>query len=359
MLSADKRILLQLAGPLARGGFTRANHVSAQFHFSGSSMVTQASLIATRRQICFRASTFSCTAPLGNTPSRFTAIGVPPGFQRHNTSLLRCSSFAGLHSQCKISFGFGATNVSHRCFGKKAKSTQIQPVERTEEEGEGEGQEEDSSRGYLPFRPPFHTFNVIMILFILNILCYLLMKFGNNSTRDFLVTHFTLSRENCGKIYPLVTNVFFQENLLQLLIDCWLLSAVGSNLLSFVGNARLSWLCLLCVLGGSFLHLGKQQYFLFNGEDDLAVRGRVYGPNTFIMGLISLEGLIFRHMLFIQQPAVPYLILTAFVMALDVWRIATITPEEHGAATGGALMAFVFWALPIRLFGMDKLTALF
>lgn len=239
--------------------------------------------------------------------------------------------------------------------------SQIQKVDKEEEEGgEGSGQEEedDPNRGYLPFGAPFHTFNIIMILFIGNILCYLLMTFGSDNTRDFLVDHFTVSRDNWRRIYPLFTNAFFQENLIQLLIDCWLLSSVGNTLLSFIGNGRLTYLAFLCVLGGSIAHLAKQQYFLYNGEDELVVRGRVYGPNTFIMGLISLEGLIFRHLTFVQQPPIPYLVLTAFVMALDVWRISTVLPEEHGAATGGALMALVFWALPIKFFGMDKLTAM-
>lgn len=260
---------------------------------------------------------------------------------------------------------WSALHTSRRCFGTtpfrlaKNSSSQIQRVDKEEgEEEEEQGGGDDGSRGYLPFPMPFHTFNIIMLLFLGNILCYLFMRLGTDNTRDFLVEHCTLSRENWKRIYPLFTSAFFQENLLQLLIDCWLLTSVGNTLLSFVGNARLTWLCCLCVLGGGVAHLAKQQYFLFNGEDELVVRGRVYGPNTFIMGLIALEGLIFRHLTFVQQPPIPYLVLTAFVMALDVWRISTMQAEEHGAATGGALMALVFWALPIRLFGMDKLTAM-
>lgn len=254
--------------------------------------------------------------------------------------------------------------VPQRCFfgGKRHGTSQkaIEKVDKDEEDGEGEdgAGEESPNKGYLPFRAPFHTFNIVMLLFLGNVICYLLMRFGDEHVQDFMVEHFTISRENWFRIYPLFTNAFFQENLLQLLIDCWLLSSVGTSLLNFIGNGRLTWLCMLCVLGGSLFHLAKQQYFLYNGEDELLVRGRVYGSNTFIMGLISLDGLIFRHLTFVQEPPIPYLVLTAFVMALDVWRIATVMPEEHGAATGGAIMALVFWALPIRFFGMDKLTAM-
>ena len=51
------------------------------------------------------------------------------------------------------------------------------------------------------------------------------------------------------------------------------------------------------------------------------------------------------------------LVLTAFVMVIDVWRIFTTKPQEHGAATGGALVAYLFWRIPTRYFGLDKLTA--
>lgn len=304
-------------------------------------------------------SPFSCLSYRGRVGSS--------GASKHFGATLRRSAMSEcvqMNGAMGVSLASAPLQTAHRFLfgGKKGPSSQkgkaIERVENEEEEGSDGGSGDDSSRGYLPFRAPFHTFNIVMLLFIGNIICYLLMRFGDDNVRDFLVEHFTVSRENWSRIYPLFTNAFFQENLFQLLIDCWLLSSVGTSLLSFVGNGRLTWLCLLCVLGGSLFHLAKQQYFLYCGEDDLLVRGRVYGPNTFIMGLISLDGLIFRHLTFIQQPPIPYLVLTAFVMALDVWRICTFMPEEHGAATGGALMAIVFWALPIRFFGMDKLTAM-
>lgn len=332
---------------------------------SNKKLVAQAVFSATPQHATMRATYFPQQAHTFMKPSSCRRVNViPPSAVPHliNTrpvfSRAMCRRGATAFSLMSMMRG-GSHVVQCRSFGSKSKSTQIQPVDKADGEEDEAGQEEgDPNRGYLPFRAPFHTFNIIMLLFLGNILCYLVMRFGNDRTRDFLVEHFTLSRENWTRGYPLIINAFFQENLLQLLIDCWLLSSVGNTLLSFIGNARLSWLCLLCVLGGSAFHLLKQQYFLYNGEDELVVRGRVYGPNTFIMGLIALEGLIFRHLTFVQQPPIPYLVLTAFVMALDVWRISTVMPEEHSAATGGALMALVFWALPIRFFGMDKLTAM-
>lgn len=302
------------------------------------------------------------------------ASTLPGGYAGRPTSLLRGRRDperewlnSGLAFSHSTAVSGSPLIVAQRFFfgGKKSGTTSqkekaIERVEKDEEEdgedgGAGDG---DPNCGYLPFRAPFHTFNIVMLLFLGNVICYLLMRFGDDRVKDFMVEHFTVSRANWSRIYPLFTNAFFQENLLQLLIDCWLLSSIGSSLLNFIGNARLAWLCMLCVLGGSLFHLAKQQYFLYKGEDELLVRGRVYGSNTFIMGLISLDGLIFRHLTFVQEPPIPYLVLTAFVMALDVWRIATVMPEEHGAATGGAIMALIFWALPIRLFGMDKLTAM-
>lgn len=338
------------------------NVVSSSFK---RQVVAQADFSVTPNHIAMRTTSFpeppSYTSSLWHTDVTANSFQsrVTSHFVKKRHLFLGASSRRGTCTSSLVSMVGGSRMMQRRCFGSKARSTQIQPVDKPDGEEEEAGHEEaDPNRGYLPFRAPFHTFNIIMLLFLGNILCYLVMRFGNDRTRDFLVEHFTLSRENWTRVYPLVINAFFQENLLQLLIDCWLLSSVGNTLLSFIGNARLSWLCLLCVLGGSAFHLLKQQYFLYNGEDELVVRGRVYGPNTFIMGLIALEGLIFRHLTFVQQPPIPYLVLTAFVMALDVWRISTVMPEEHSAATGGALMALVFWALPIRFFGMDKLTAM-
>lgn len=110
-------------------------------------------------------------------------------------------------------------------------------------------------------------------------------------------------------------------------------------------------------VGGGLLHVGRQYFELYCGVDPLEVRGRCFGPNPFILGLVGVEGLIFRHLNFLQNPPVPFLVLTAFVMVIDVWRIFTTKPEEHGAPTGGALVAYIFWALPTHLYGLDKLTA--
>lgn len=231
-------------------------------------------------------------------------------------------------------------------------------------DGKGGGGEEgedpfnqNTGPGYLPFPPPFHTFNIIMILFTANLLCYLIMKFGDDDWRDFIVEHFTVSHENYTRIYPMFTNAFYQENLLQLLIDCWLLWQFGNTMLGFLGNTRMTFFAMLCTMGGSLIHVARQKFELYYGMDELEVRGRSYGPNPFIMGLVAIEGLIFRHLNFIQQPPIPFLVLTAFVMVIDVWRIFTTKPEEHGASTGGALMAYLFWALPTRMLGLDKLTA--
>ncbi|KAG5486617.1 hypothetical protein CUR178_07984 [Leishmania enriettii] len=235
--------------------------------------------------------------------------------------------------------------------------------EEEEEQKDGHGSEQESpfnmssGPGYLPFPAPFHTINIVMILFLANVLCYLIMTLGNDDWRDVVVEHFTLSHENWTRIYPLFTNAFYQENILQLLIDCWLLWQFGDTMLGFLGNTRMTFFALLCTLGGSVIHVARQKFELYYGMDELEVRGRCYGPNPFIMGLVAIEGLIFRHLNFIQQPPIPFLVLTAFVMVIDVWRIFTTKPEEHGAATGGALMAYLFWALPTRMLGLDKLTA--
>eukprot|EP00760_Papus_ankaliazontas_P017155 PhM_4_TR17048/c0_g1_i1/m.34862 len=210
---------------------------------------------------------------------------------------------------------------------------------------------------HLPFMPPFHTVNIIMILILANITTYLIMRFGTDDIRDFMVEHFTLSHENAWRIYPLLTHAFYQEHLMQLAIDVWLFLQFGRTMLGFLGGVRMAAFWAMCAIGGATLHLGRQYTELYYGMDPLEVRGRAFGPNPFILGLVGVEGLIFRNMNFYQNPPIPFLVLTAFVMVIDVWRIFTTKPEEHGATTGGALVAYIFWALPTRRMGLDKLTA--
>jgi membrane associated rhomboid family serine protease len=235
--------------------------------------------------------------------------------------------------------------------------------EHREEEKKEEQQQEDpfngnnAGVGYLPFPAPFHTINIVMLLFLANVIIYFTMKFSNDEWRDFIVEHFTLSHENYHRIYPFFTSSFYQEQLMQLAIDCWLLWQFGNTMLGFLGNARMALFWAMCALGGGLIHVARQKFELHYGHDELEVRGRCYGPNPFILGLVGVEGLIFRHLNFIQQPPVPFLVLTAFVMVIDVWRIFTTKPEEHGAPTGGALVAYLFWLLPTRMLGLDKLTA--
>jgi membrane associated rhomboid family serine protease len=211
--------------------------------------------------------------------------------------------------------------------------------------------------GYLPFPPPFHTFNIISVLLLGNVIIYALMNFGNDEIRDVLVEHFTLSHENAARIYPFFTHAFYQENFLQLAIDSWLLLQFGRTMFGFLGGKRLFAFWAMCQVGGGCIHIGRQYAQLYYDMDPLEVRGRCFGANPFILGLVGVEGLIFRNLNLSQNPPVPFLVLTAFVMAIDIWRIFTTKPEEHGASTGGALIAYIFWALPTRRMGLDKLTA--
>jgi membrane associated rhomboid family serine protease len=226
--------------------------------------------------------------------------------------------------------------------------------QKHEEEQGGAGGPEP---GYLPFPPPFHTINIISLLLLGNIIVYLAMQFGNDDLRDVLVEHLTLSHENAHKIYPFFTHAFYQENFLQLAIDSWLLMQFGRTMFGFLGGTRLLAFWTMCQIGGGFIHVGRQYAQIYYDMDPLEVRGRCYGANPFILGLVGVEGLIFRNLNFLQNPPVPFLVLTAFVMVIDIWRIFTTKPEEHGASTGGALVAYVFWALPTRRLGLDKLTA--
>ncbi|CCW67541.1 unnamed protein product [Phytomonas sp. Hart1] len=297
----------------------------------------------------------------GASTLRFAMASCAP-FHLHATLPALHASLCGYHHHTSAAVGRPNGTLQ----APKTDKNQLQNVSSIEQykvdEEEKKQEEEDpfsrsSGPGYLPFPPPFHTINIIMFLFIANVVCYFAMMLGNDDVRDFLVDHLTLSHENFGRVYPIFTNAFYQENLLQLLIDCWLLWQFGDTMLGFLGNTRMMFFAMLCTLGGSLLHVARQKFELTYGMDELEVRGRCYGPNTIIMGLVAMEGLIFRHLNFIQQPPIPFLVLTAFVMVIDVWRIFTTRPEEHGASTGGALMAYLFWALPTRMLGLDKLTA--
>lgn len=250
---------------------------------------------------------------------------------------------------------------------EKPKNTQVAGYHqidqwKAKEEQKEEEQEEDPfskgpGAGYLPFPPPFHTFNIVMLLFLANIVVYLAMNFTNDNIRGFIIEHFTLSLDNYKRIYPFFTSALYQEQLIQLAIDCWLLWQFGNTMLGFLGATRMAVFWAMTSFGGGVLHISRQQFELYYGIDPLEVRGRCFGPNPFILGLVAVEGLIFRHLNFIQQPPVPFLVLTAFVMVIDIWRIFTTKPEEHGAPTGGALVAYLFWLLPAKCFGLDKITA--
>jgi membrane associated rhomboid family serine protease len=236
--------------------------------------------------------------------------------------------------------------------------------ERDRKQQEEQQQAEDDSAGggghnagYLPFPEPFHTVNIMAILLLGNVLMYFVMRSSSDATRDWIVEHFTLSHENWWRVYPLLTHSLYQENFMQLAIDVWLLMQFGRTQLGFLGNTRLTFFWALCTLGAAAIHVTRQKVMLYYEMDPIEVRGRVFGPNPFILGLVGLEGLIFRNMNFLQNPPVPFLVLTAGVMIIDVWRIFTMKPEEHGASTGGALLAYIMWALPTRMLGLDRLTA--
>jgi membrane associated rhomboid family serine protease len=232
--------------------------------------------------------------------------------------------------------------------------------ERDRKKQQEQEEEEDDAKpngGYLPFPEPFHTINIMMLLLIGNTLIYFIMYASSDETRDWMIDHFTLSHDNWHLIYPLFTHAFYQENLFQLAIDIWLLLQFGRTQLGFLGNTRLTFFWALCTLGGAAIHIARQKVMLYYEMDPIEVRGRAFGPNPFILGLVGLEGLIFRNMNFLQNPPVPFLVLTAGVMIIDVWRIFTMKPEEHGSSTGGALVAYIMWALPTRFLGLDKLTA--
>jgi hypothetical protein len=291
------------------------------------------------------------------------------------TSMMR-RSFPGLQmgpsqhaAMLSVMRHFRSTGISlsDKSGGEKPKNNQVAGFHqidqwKAKEEEQKEEQEEDPfnkgpGAGYLPFPPPFHTINIVMLLFLANIIVYLAMNFTNDNVRDFIIEHFTLSLDNYHRIYPFFTSAMYQEQLIQLAIDCWLLWQFGNTMLGFLGASRMAFFWAMCSLGGGLLHIARHKFELYYGIDPLEVRGRCFGPNPFILGLVAVEGLIFRHLNFIQQPPVPFLVLTAFVMVIDVWRIFTTKPEEHGAPTGGALVAYLFWLLPAKCFGLDKLTA--
>ena len=241
-----------------------------------------------------------------------------------------------------------------------SRNVQPRPDEKkdeNEEDGYEAGGSAHDAWFHLPFMPPFHTVNIVMLLVCANITCFLIMRFADDNVRDFMVEHFTLSHTNAHRIYPFFTSALYQEHLLQLAIDCWLLMQFGKTMLGFLGGVRMAAFWAMTCVGGGLIHVARQHGELYYGMDPIEVRGRCFGPNPFILGLVGVEGLIFRNMNFMQNPPIPFLILTAFVMIIDVWRIFTTKPAEHGASTGGALVAYIFWRLPTRAMGLDKLTA--
>ena len=290
---------------------------------------------------------------------------LPQMMGSHRAVNLSTAPQMGLWNGSGIVGNLFVQHTKKYCSPKTSKSGRTQNAiggfRGLQQQQERENFEEDAGHQdawfHLPFMPPFHTVNIIMFLIIANMTTYIIMRFGTDAIRDFVVQHFTLSHENAWRIYPLITHSFYQEHLLQLAIDVWLFLQFGRTMLGFLGGVRMTAFWAMCILGGATIHLGRQYAELYYGMDPVEVRGRAFGPNPFILGLVAVEGLIFRNMNFYQNPPIPFLVLTAFVMVIDVWRIFTTKPEEHGATTGGALVAYIFWALPTRTLGLDKLTA--
>ena len=297
-----------------------------------------------------------------------TAMRAP--LQRPGAALLPSASLRRAASAAPVTLFSDAQRHFGNFFGKPSPKTAEAPKPKTglahqhhiRERAEGDEKEEQAAREsawfQLPFGAPFHTVNIVMVLILANLLSYLAMWYCGDEWRDFFVEHFTLSHANAHRVYPFLTCAFYQEHLLQLAIDVWLLAQFGKTMLGFLGGVRMGVFWAMCSVGGGLLHVGRQWVELnLYGLDPVDVRGRCYGPNPFILGLVGVEGLIFRHLNFMQNPPIPFLVLTAFVMIIDVWRIFTTKPQEHGAATGGALVAYLFWRLPTRSMGLDKLTA--
>jgi len=302
-------------------------------------------------------------AAAGPTGLAFSLAGVRVASAREyltaGTRPLLCKPAAGAGGDAAAAKSAKAGGAIQGVYSLKHRTAEDEERERKEREAEEEAEDAGGAHneGYLPFPAPFHTVNIMALLLLGNVIMYFVMHFSSDEMRDFIVEHFTLSHENWHKVYPLFTHSLYQENLLQLLIDVWLLWQFGRTQLGFLGNTRLTFFWMLCTLGAAGIHVARQKIMLHYEMDPIEVRGRVYGPNPFILGLVGLEGLIFRNMNFLQNPPVPFLVLTAGVMIIDVWRIFTMKPEEHGASTGGALIAYIMWALPTRLLGLDRLTA--
>ncbi|KNH06794.1 rhomboid-like protein [Perkinsela sp. CCAP 1560/4] len=300
-------------------------------------------------------------------PSRITSLHLLPrcklpslGAQRSILSHSGITLFTSNHRPFGNFFGRDTPKVQPEVSKiKKGLAHQHSIREREEMDEEKEEQNAKESAWFsLPFGAPFHTVNIVMILILSNLLAYLAMWYCGDEWKDFFVEHFTLSHANAHRIYPFLTCSFYQEHLLQLAIDIWLLAQFGKTMLGFLGGVRMAVFWGMTSIGGGLIHVGRQWVELnVYGMDPVDVRGRCYGPNPFILGLVGVEGLIFRHLNFMQNPPIPFLVLTAFVMIIDVWRIFTTKPQEHGAATGGALVAYLFWRLPTRSMGLDKLTA--
>jgi membrane associated rhomboid family serine protease len=301
-----------------------------------------------RTSMCGAATAYTINSAFNTAQCRFFSMGAPT-----QASLMRASGSGPNAAEGQKSGGNNAIQGVHSVSEYKEEEQQKHEEEAKEDEKAGA-----YDAGYLPFPPPFHTINIMSLLLLGNILSYGLMNYYNNDDfRDWMIEHFTLSHENWWKVYPMFTNAFYQENLFQLLIDGWLLVSFANKMIAFLGTRRLAVFWAMCTVGGGLIHIAKQKTELAYDVDPVEVRGRVYGPNTFILGMVGLEGLIFRHLNFMQSPPVPFLVLTAGVMIIDVWRIFTMKPEEHGSATGGALIAYLMWALPTKLFGLNKLTA--
>ncbi|KAK8957463.1 hypothetical protein KSP39_PZI000559 [Platanthera zijinensis] len=177
-----------------------------------------------------------------------------------------------------------------------------------------------------------------------NIAVYFLWQFVDLS---FMSRHFVISLENVksGNLHTMLTSAFSHSELDHLVINMIGLYFFGTSISRLFGPAFLFKLYIAGALGGSVFFLLHRMYVetarpFYRGAHGL-------GASAAVNAIILLDVLLFPKNIYYVNLIIPVpaILMGAFIIGSDLWRIKKGDEHISGAAhMGGAFVALVAWA---------------
>lgn len=177
-----------------------------------------------------------------------------------------------------------------------------------------------------------------------NIAVYLLWRFVDLS---FMRKHFVISLENIksGNLHTMLTSAFSHSELDHLVINMFGLYFFGTSISRLFGPAFLFKLYIAGALGGSVFFLLHRMYVETGRSFYRGAHG--LGASAAVNAIILLDVLLFPKNIYYVNLIIPVpaILMGAFIIGSDLWRIKKGDEQISGSAhMGGAFVALVAWA---------------